>query len=223
MVGSISAHAAAEGLSLPREHIRGPCARGGFPCRYGRDLRPLAAVALAYAAPACGGVPFTSLHRPRPGKPPPRVRGPGCRRSTPQEGGGARPSRAPFPADPGIRPALHPPRLRCPHSPDRTGSASLGRLAGGGASPASVLGLFGNGAREGRSAALRVSRKASHERNPPPRRRSRIPASRGAPALCVAVAGGAGGVRPLEGARRAIPPARGWRLRCSAGSASTSK
>ncbi len=50
-----------------------------------------------------------------------------------------------IPSDPGIRGPLHPPRLRCPPSPYRGGYASVGRLAGCGASALSVLGLFGNG------------------------------------------------------------------------------
>ena len=50
-----------------------------------------------------------------------------------------------IPSDPGIRGPLHPPRRRCPPSPYRGGYASVGRLAGCGASALSVLGLFGNG------------------------------------------------------------------------------
>ena len=49
------------------------------------------------------------------------------------------------PSDPGIRGPLHPPRRRCPPSPYRCGYASVGRLAGCGASTLSVLGLFRNG------------------------------------------------------------------------------
>ncbi|MGB7631276.1 MAG: hypothetical protein WBM29_09360, partial [Candidatus Deferrimicrobium sp.] len=43
---------------------------------------------------------------------------------------------------------LHPPRHRSPPSPYRRGYASVGRLAGGGASTLSVHGLFGNGTLE---------------------------------------------------------------------------
>ena len=50
-----------------------------------------------------------------------------------------------IPADPGIRGPLHPPRRRCPPSPYRCGYASVGRLAGRGASTLSMLGLFRNG------------------------------------------------------------------------------
>src|SRR3990172_1265995 len=53
-----------------------------------------------------------------------------------------------IPSEPGIRGPLHPLRLRCPPSPYRSGYASVGRLAGSGASTLSVLGLFGNGPRE---------------------------------------------------------------------------
>jgi hypothetical protein len=49
-----------------------------------------------------------------------------------------------IPSDPGIRGPLHPPRRRCPPSPYRCGYASVGRLAGCGASILSVLGLFRN-------------------------------------------------------------------------------
>src|SRR4030042_1471475 len=51
-----------------------------------------------------------------------------------------------IPSDPGIRGPLHPRRLRCPPSPYHSGYASIGRLAGRGASALSVHGLFGNGA-----------------------------------------------------------------------------
>jgi hypothetical protein len=50
-----------------------------------------------------------------------------------------------IPSDPGIRGPLHPLRHRCPPSPHRSGYASVGRLAGSGASTLSVRGLFGNG------------------------------------------------------------------------------
>src|SRR4030067_3682157 len=50
-----------------------------------------------------------------------------------------------IPSDPGIRGPLHPLRLRCPPSPYRSGYASVGRLAGSGASTLSMHGLFGNG------------------------------------------------------------------------------
>ena len=53
-----------------------------------------------------------------------------------------------IPSDPGIRGPLHPPRLRSPPSSYRSGYASVGRLAGGGASTLSVHGLFGNGTLE---------------------------------------------------------------------------
>src|SRR3990172_12981934 len=53
-----------------------------------------------------------------------------------------------IPSDPGIRGPLHPFLIRCPPSPYRSGYASVGRLAGSGASPLSVHGLFGNGPRE---------------------------------------------------------------------------
>jgi hypothetical protein len=53
-----------------------------------------------------------------------------------------------IPSDPGIRGPLHPPRHRSPPSPYHRGYASVGRLAGGGASTLSVHGLFGNGALE---------------------------------------------------------------------------
>ena len=53
-----------------------------------------------------------------------------------------------IPSDPGIRGPLHPRRLRCPPSPYRRGYASVGRLAGRGASILSVHGLFRNGIRE---------------------------------------------------------------------------
>jgi hypothetical protein len=66
----------------------------------------------------------------------------GSERSFP---GGRPVSRGPFPEDPGIRGPRHPLRLRCPPSPYRRGHASVGRLAGSGASTLSVLGLFGNG------------------------------------------------------------------------------
>ncbi|MGZ8447216.1 MAG: hypothetical protein ACXWWM_05445, partial [Candidatus Deferrimicrobiaceae bacterium] len=57
-------------------------------------------------------------------------------------------SRSPFPEEPGIRGPLQQRRLRCPPSPYRSGYASVGRLAGSGASTLSVHGLFGNGPRE---------------------------------------------------------------------------
>ncbi|MGZ9163250.1 MAG: hypothetical protein ACXW4J_09530, partial [Candidatus Deferrimicrobiaceae bacterium] len=50
-----------------------------------------------------------------------------------------------IPSDPGIRGPLQPLRHRCPPSPYRSGYASVGRLAGSGASTLSVHGLFGNG------------------------------------------------------------------------------
>src|SRR4030043_374330 len=50
-----------------------------------------------------------------------------------------------IPSDPGIRGPLHPRRLRCPPSPYHRGYASIGRLAGRGASTLSVHGLFRNG------------------------------------------------------------------------------
>src|SRR3970282_1129417 len=53
-----------------------------------------------------------------------------------------------IPADPGIRGTLHPPRHLPPPSPYRRGYASVGRLAGGGASTLSVHGLCGNGTLE---------------------------------------------------------------------------
>src|SRR5512140_3618317 len=53
-----------------------------------------------------------------------------------------------IPSPPGIRGPLHPPRHRSPPSPYRHGYASVGRLAGGGASTLSVLGLCGNGTLE---------------------------------------------------------------------------
>jgi hypothetical protein len=53
-----------------------------------------------------------------------------------------------IPSDPGIRGPLHPPRHRSPPSSYRSGYASVGRLAGGGASAHSVHGLFGNGTLE---------------------------------------------------------------------------
>ena len=51
-------------------------------------------------------------------------------------------------SDPGIRGPLHPLLLRCPPSPYRSGYASVGRLAGSGASTLSMHGLFRNGPRE---------------------------------------------------------------------------
>ena len=48
-------------------------------------------------------------------------------------------------SDPGIRGPLHPQRRRCPPSPYRSGYASVGRLAGSGASTLSMHGLSGNG------------------------------------------------------------------------------
>src|SRR5659263_351731 len=53
-----------------------------------------------------------------------------------------------IPTDPGIRGSLHPPRHRSPPSSYRSGYASVGRLAGGGASTLSVHGLCGNGTLE---------------------------------------------------------------------------
>jgi len=53
-----------------------------------------------------------------------------------------------IPSDPGIRGPLHPPRHRSPPSSYRSGYASVGHLAGGGASTLSVHGLFGNGTLE---------------------------------------------------------------------------
>ncbi|MGB6410097.1 MAG: hypothetical protein WBF16_02730, partial [Candidatus Deferrimicrobiaceae bacterium] len=47
-----------------------------------------------------------------------------------------------IPSDAGIRGPLHPRRLRCPPSPYHRGYASVGRLAGRGASTLSVHGLF---------------------------------------------------------------------------------
>ncbi len=51
-------------------------------------------------------------------------------------------------SDPGIRGPLHPPRHRSPPSSYRRGYASVGRLAGCGASTLSVHGLFGKGTLE---------------------------------------------------------------------------
>ena len=48
-------------------------------------------------------------------------------------------------SDTGIRGPLHPLRLRCSPSPYRSGYASVGRLAGSGASTLSMHGLFRNG------------------------------------------------------------------------------
>ena len=88
------------------------------------------------------------------------VAGAASRRS----GGAVRPaSRGPFPEDPGIRGPLHPLRLRCPPSPYRSGYASVGRLAGCGASTLSVHGLFRNGSLEaGRREVKRRRAGASH-------------------------------------------------------------
>ncbi|MGB3096852.1 MAG: hypothetical protein WBB46_09010, partial [Candidatus Deferrimicrobiaceae bacterium] len=56
--------------------------------------------------------------------------------------------RTTIPSDVGIRVPLHPRRLRCPPSPYHRGYASVGCLAGRGASTLSVHGLFRNGAPE---------------------------------------------------------------------------
>ena len=107
----------------------------------------------------------------RSAEPPASPRVPGRRRSSRRRGTGLQGS---IPSDPGIRGPLHPLRLRYPPSPYRCGYASVGRLAGSGASTLSVHGLFRN---ESLEAGVRLSlRRAgvSHgePRTEPPLRRS---------------------------------------------------
>jgi hypothetical protein len=142
------------GVSPHTAKPRGPLARGGVPKGYARDLRPLAAVPLAgICTLAKQAASSTPPHRPGSPEAKPHLRAPfrGCRKSAAsrRSGGAVRPaSRSPFPGDPGIRGPLHPLRHRCPPSPYRGGYASVGRLAGSGASTLSMHGLFGNGSRE---------------------------------------------------------------------------
>jgi len=124
----------AKGRDPLRPPVPGLLACGGSPLAYVRDLRPLTAAPLAEPrnlAPQAGSSdPSASL----------RIPG-GVVLGAAFAGGGPA-SRSPFPRDPGIRGPPHPPRLRCPPSPYRSGYASDGRLAGCGASSLSVHGLF---------------------------------------------------------------------------------
>jgi hypothetical protein len=114
-------------------------------------------------------------------EPPASPRVLGCRRSSRRRAG----LQGSIPSDPGIRWPLHPLRLLCPPSPYRSGYASVGRLAGSGASTLSVHGLFRNGPLEtGRSGSKEqvcgvIARRAM-KRRPPPSMRSRSRTTRDA-------------------------------------------
>ena len=99
-----------------------------------------------------------------------------------------------IPSDPGIRGPLHPLRLRCPPSPYRSGYASVGRLAGRGASTLSVHGLFRNGPLD--AGGLRYQTFATSARPPPRGGKSGCPCG---PRRCLSC------VRPPSACRPSSP------------------
>ncbi len=139
----------------------------GIPLSYARDLRPLAA-----------GSARRKLHlAPQAASRNPPHRPGSLFIGVAAAGGGRSESgiQGPIPSDPGIRGPLHPLRLRCPPSPYRSGYASVGRLAGSGASTLSMHGLFRNepldaGAQAFRFTARRATNEVPLRRSPPEQR-----------------------------------------------------